>query len=326
MSQNSDSPAKASDMPILRKAKTVLRISYTLPFVLASLTGVTYGLTRTDNLLLGILIVSDVFVLSLFANLSNDYFDHRSGADKTRFASDDPEFREAAWKIMGNKVYWEGNSFDIGYLSERTGKVILAVLAALALGIGVPIILLGGWIVIPLGLVAFFLSYFYTAPPLNLGARGLGELDVLASFTCMSFFSYYVIEPVFDVEMLMISLAVGISVFMMRLVDEMTGYQAHVAASEKDLCVRLGLEGAVRLASYVLVVFYIVAAGLLLFSLTYFILFLTLISAFRIVRFLGDKQDRFRFVRPVFETLKVAVGTEILIILALSAQNVLTYL
>jgi len=326
MSQSSDSPAKASDMPILRKAKTVLRISYTLPFVLASLTGVAFGLTKADNLVLGTLIVSDVFVLSLFANLSNDYFDHKSGADKSRFSNDDPEFQEAARKIMGNKVYWEGNSFDIGYLSERTGKIILALLAAVAVGIGVPIILLGGWVVIPLGLIALFLSYFYTAPPLNLGARGLGELDVLASFTCMSFFSYFIVRPVFDVEMLVISFAVGISVFMMRLVDEMTGYRAHVAAKEKDLCVLFGLEGAVRLESYVLVVFYVVVASLLLFNLTYLMLFLTLVPAFKIVKFLGDKRDRFRFVRPVFETLKVAIGTEILVILALSAQTVLTYL
>jgi hypothetical protein len=72
MTESSATTAKASEMPILRKAKTVLRISYTLPFVLASLTGVAFGLTKTDNLLLGALIVSDVFLLSLFANLSND--------------------------------------------------------------------------------------------------------------------------------------------------------------------------------------------------------------------------------------------------------------
>jgi len=109
-------------------------------------------------------------------------------------------------------------------------------------------------------------------------------------------------------------------------VDEMTGYRAHVAAKEKDLCVRLGLEGAVRLESYVLVVFYVVVASLSLFNLTYLMLFLTLAPAFKIVKYLGDKQDRFRFIRPVFETLKVAVGTEVLIILALSAQTALTYL
>jgi len=313
-------------MPILRKAKTVLRISYTLPFVLASVTGVVFGLTKTDHILLGILVIADVFFLSLFANLSNDYFDHKSGADKKRFMNDNPEVWQAARKIMGEKVYWDGNSFDLGYVSDRSGKILVACLAGAAIGIGIPIILLGGWIALPLGLIALALSLFYTAPPFNLGARGLGEVDVFASFTCMSYFSYFIVHQVFSVEMLMISFAVGISVMLMRIVDEMTGYEAHVAAKEKDLAVRLGLEGTVKFVSYVLVAFFVVIGSLLLFNLTYILLFLNLVPAFRIVKFLTNKQDMFRFIRPVFQTLAMAMGTEILVILALSVRSALTYL
>jgi len=310
----------------LRKAKTVLRISYTIPFVLASVTGVAFGLTMSSDLLLGALIVSDVFILALFANLSNDYFDHKSGADKNRFMTDDPELWQAARKIMGEKVYWEGNAFDLGFITERSGKMIMAGLVAAAVGIGIPIILLGGWIVIPLGLVALALSFFYTAPPLNLGARGLGEIDVLASFACMSYFSYFVVHQVLSLEMLMIALAVGLAVMMMRIVDETNGYEAHVAAGEKDLCVRLGLEGAVRLVTYLVIVYFVVVGSLLLFDLTYVILFLNLVPAARLVRYLGNKSDAFRFIRPVFQTLALAIGTEILVIIALTARTALTYL
>lgn len=313
-------------MPILRKAKTVLRISYTLPFVLASVTGVVFGLTKTDHVLLGMLIVIDVFFLSLFANLSNDYFDHKSGADRTRFMNDNPEVWQAARKIMGEKVYWDGNSFDLGYVTDKSGKILVACLAGVAVGIGIPIILLGGWIVVPLGLIALALSVFYTAPPLNLGARGFGEVDVLASFMCMSYFSYFVVCHVFSLEMLMISLAIGISVMLMRIVDQMTGYEAHVAAKEKDLSVRLGLEGTVRFVSYVVGAYFVVVGSLLIFDLTYLLLLLGLVPALRIIKFLGNKQDVFRFIRPVFQTLALAVGTEILVILALSVQSALTYL
>jgi len=310
----------------LARLKTTLRISYSLPFLLASLTGVAFALTKGGDAALGMLIACDVFVFALFANLANDYYDHMSGADKTRFKDDDPEFQKAALEIMGKRLYWDGNAFDLDYVSERTGKTVMGVLAATALMIGVAIVYIAGSVAVPLGLIAFFLSYFYTAPPLNLGARGLGELDVLASFACMSFFSYYVMVQEFSAPMLLIALAVGLSVLLMRLVDEMTGYEAHLKAGEKDLCVRLGLEGAVRLVPYLLIVLYALAAMLLLYSVTYALLFLTVMTSVKIVRYLRAVDDRFRFVRPVFETMKLAVGTEILVILALIAQTAWTYL
>ena len=71
-------------------------------------------------------------------------------------------------------------------------------------------------LVIILGLISLALAYFYTAPPLNLGARGLGEIDVFLSFTMMSFFSYYVIVQQFNWTMLFLSLTVGITVMLMR--------------------------------------------------------------------------------------------------------------
>ncbi len=326
MSYAQEPSGKSSELPLLRRAKTILRISYTIPFVLASVTGVAFGLTKVDHLLLGALIVVDVFFLALFANLSNDYFDHKSGADKNRFTSGNPEIWQEARKIMGERMYWEGNAFDLGFISERSGKILLACIAGAAVGIGVPIIMLGGWVVIPLGLIALALSFFYTAPPLNLGARGLGEIDVMASFVCMSYFSYFVVHQVLSLEMLLIALAVGLSVMMMRLVDQTNGYDAHVAAGEKDLSVRLGLEGVVRLVSVLLFVYFVIVGLLLLFSLAYLVLFLNLVPASRIVKMLGNKTDAFRFIRPVPQTLALAIGGEVLVIIALTGRSVLTSL
>lgn len=327
MAETSDSTTAEQLVPLRRRLKTILRVSYSIPFVMASLTGVAFALTKVDELLLGIAIAADVFVFSLFANLANDYYDHKSGADKDRFMNEDPEFRKEAFRIMGERFYWEGNAFDLGWITEKGGLLLLFGLAAAALAIAVPIILWVGWIVIPLGLIAFFLSYFYTAPPLNLGARGLGEADVLLSFSMMSFFAYYVMVQEFSVEMLLLSTTVGMGVMMMRLVDEMNGYKSHVRAGEKDLCVRLGLNRAVKLVIGVMVMLYAIIGSLtLFFDLTYAVMFLSLPLAYRAGKFLNDEADPFRFVRPVFYTFSLAFSNELLIILALTAQTALTYL
>jgi len=293
---------------------------------MASLTGVAFALRTEDELLLALLIPLDVFLLSLFANLSNDYFDHKSGADKDRFMEKDPEFREAAYKIMGKKVYWEGNAFDLKYISERGGLVLMMALAASAAAVAIPILWARGVEVLVLGGIGLFISFFYTAPPLNLGAKGYGEMCVFLSFMFMSFFSYWVIVEDFSATMLLLSITVAIGVTMMRLVDEMNGYEIHVSHGEKDLAVRFGLEGAITIVRVLIVVLYVVIIALAVLNLTYALMLLTAPVAYKIAKILADKNDKFRFVRPIFNMFMLAAGNEALIIIALTAQTALTYL
>ena len=226
------------------KVRNVFRISYTLNFVFAALVGVAFAWTVVPEWTIGTLIVLDVFFLALFVNISNDYFDHKSGADENRWkkysVANDKDLRE----MFNEKIYWSGNAFDRGIVSDRTGKVIIASLAVIAVLLAIPILLFGGWMVLLMGGVAFFLSYFYTAPPLNLGARGLGEVDVLLSFTFLSLFPYVVLVNDINLEMFLISITVGLCVMLLRSVDQMSGYEAHKAAGEKDFSVRFGLDGS----------------------------------------------------------------------------------
>ena len=239
---------------LYRTLLNMLRISYTLPFVMASVTGAAFALTVCDEWLLAAVIPLDIFFFALFANLSNDYFDHRSGTDATRFDFLTKEREEAIKELYDERVYWEGNIFDRGEVSERTGKLVLALILALAIITAVPIIRHGGPLVIVLGAIGLFLAYFYTAPPLNLGARGLGELDVGVSFFMMAFFTYYVIWPEWSWQMFLIALLVGTSVMLMRFVDQMSGYEAHLKGGERDWCVRLGLERAVTVVGAIILV------------------------------------------------------------------------
>ncbi|MCX6650259.1 MAG: prenyltransferase [Methanomassiliicoccales archaeon] len=308
-----------------RKILNLLRISYTLPFVMASVTGAAFALMMNGDLLLAFLIPLDVFFLAMFVNITNDYFDHKSGTDSTRFDFMTPELKETIKEVYDERIYWDGNTFDKGEVSERHGRIIIALIALGALLVSIPIIMHGGWLVIVLGAVGFFLAYFYTAPPLNLGARGLGELDVGTSFFMMSFFTYYVIVGQWFWEMFLLGLTVGLTVMLMRFVDQMSGYEAHVKGGEKDWCVRLGLERAVKAVAVLLVVLYAIIIGLILFDPLYALLLLTIPMARSLMRMLHNKEDKLRFIRPAPQVFKLVLGNQILIIISLIVQSVLPW-
>jgi len=308
------------------KVRNVLRIAYTLPFVLASITGVAYALTLEQEWLIALLIPLDVFVLAMFVNLTNDYYDFRSGVDKARFEIMDAAMSDPSNKSLTNKVFWQGNSFDRGLISERTGQLLIANLALVAIALSIPIILYGGWIVVVLGLIAFFLAFFYTAPPLNLGARGLGELDVMISFALISFFSYYVIAQELALAPVLIALTVGLNAMNMRIVDEMSGLEAHQRTGEKDLVVIFGVDGAANIMLAIMVIMYGLCATLCYFDPLFLLLFITLPLALRAQRRMRDRADKFRVMRPVLDVLKLAVGHALLLIIVLSTRIALTYL
>jgi len=307
------------------KVKNVLRVIYTLPFVLASVTGVAFALTIDQQWLIALLIPLDVFFLALFVNLSNDYYDHKSGSDQERFEMIDQSFAEEVSHKVSRTLYWQGNSFDRGLISEKAGKVLLVGIATTAVLLAIPILLYGGWIVLVLGAIAFFLSFFYTAPPLRLGARGFGELDVFLSFAMMSFFSFYVIAQEFNLEALLIAFTVGINVMLMRIIDEMSGLEAHKKAGEKDLVVRFGIDKVTSIIIGILVAMYALCAMLVAYNITFLLLFLTLPFSINMVRHLRDKQDKFHIIKPVLDVLKLATMHAVLVVIALSMQSALTF-
>jgi 1,4-dihydroxy-2-naphthoate octaprenyltransferase len=267
----------------------------------------------------------DIFFFALFANLSNDYFDHRSGTDATRFDFLTKEREEAIKELYDERVYWEGNIFDRGEVSERTGKLVLTLILALAIITAVPIIRHGGPLVIVLGAIGLFLAYFYTAPPLNLGARGLGELDVGVSFFMMAFFTYYVIWPEWSWQMFLIALLVGTSVMLMRFIDQMSGYEAHIKGGERDWCVRLGLERAVTAVGAILLVIHAMQLVLVYFHPVFLVLLLTVPMSRRMMKGLHNKEDELRFIRPAPQIVKMVIVSEVLIVISLIVQSALPW-
>jgi 1,4-dihydroxy-2-naphthoate octaprenyltransferase len=306
------------------KTKEVLRIAYTLPFVLASVVGVAFALTVVDEYLIALLIPICVLFLALFVNFSNDYFDHRSGVDKLRFSYyEDPELKEEISKLFNQKVFWSGNSLDRGIITDAQGRLLLVLLAVAAVFVAIPIVLYAGWLAVVLGIIGLALAFFYTAPPVNLGARGLGELDVFLSFTMMAFFSYFVLAQVFDWPMLFLALAIGSAVMLMRISDEAPGYPSHLQKGEKNLLVRFGIGNIAKIEVVLIVMIYSFITMAILFEPFLVLLYLTIPIAIGAIRMLNT-DDRLRLWRPIPQFLKLAVGIEVLAIIALIARTVWT--
>jgi len=278
--------------------------------------GVAFALAAQQDWLLAVLIPVDVLFLALFVNFSNDYFDHKSGVDKLRFEHDsDPELRRELLELFDQKLFWSGNSLDRGIITEGQGKVLMAVLVACAVVVAIPIILYGGWTVVLLGIIALLLAFFYTAPPVNLGARGFGETDVLVSFSMIAFFSYYVIVPRFDWTMLFLALAIGTAAMIMRISDATPGYASHVQKGERDLVVRIGLENVTKLEAVLVLVVYAFVGLAALAHWPFALLFLAAPIAFKALR-VQRTTDRLQYWRPIPLFLLQTVALEVLTVVA----------
>ena len=285
-----DQPSK-DELSMLTRVNLIFRFSYTIPFLLASVCGVVYAVPYDVPWHIMVLIPVAVLLLALFVNFSNDYFDHKSGVDKKVNDRKSRTRDNLMTSDAVKRVYWEGNQFDTGLVTERQGKAIMAALLVLIVIVALPVIAYGGWSVVVMGLIGAALAFFYTAPPVNLGARGLGEVSVAISFFMMCFCSFYVATGTLTVEILLFSVMIGIIVGLMRLIDSMSANDVHLEMHEVNMSIRLGTEGTVRAIKAVVVIAYVLAALMCYYNLLNVLLFATLLITVKMVRVIDARRE-----------------------------------
>ncbi|MCX7835905.1 MAG: 1,4-dihydroxy-2-naphthoate octaprenyltransferase [bacterium] len=102
-------------------------------------------------------------LIQIGTNISNDYFDWKKGAD-------------TAERIGPTRVT------QSGLLSPNQVKLGFIIAFALAIVVGIPLALRGGWIIVFIGLSSVLLGIFYTAGPFAIAYRGLSEIFVILYF------------------------------------------------------------------------------------------------------------------------------------------------
>lgn len=209
------------------------------PFFTASIVPVLLGTavawSETGRFSLSLLLLTLVAGVCVHAgtNIANDYFDHKSRNDEINVEYVRP---------------FSGGSRLIqkGLLSPRTVLIESLVLFAVGDAIGVYLTVKVGPAILILGVIGAFCGFFYTAPPVNIAARGIGELTVGLNFgVLMTLGSYYVQTGRFSVGAFLASLPVAILIADVLYINEFPDFTADKAVGKTHLVVRLGKERAV---------------------------------------------------------------------------------
>ncbi|MBN1392464.1 MAG: 1,4-dihydroxy-2-naphthoate octaprenyltransferase [Sedimentisphaerales bacterium] len=198
-----------------------------------------------------------LFVLALLAtmflhsgaNIANDYFDHTSRND---------------WLNKNPTPFSGGRRYiQQGILSPKATLVLA--LTALTIGscLGIFIVYLTRSIfILILGLIGLLGGFFYTAPPLRLGYRCLGEPVIGLLFGILPVYgSYYLQTQVLDTTPLIPAVVVGILIFLVIFINEFPDVTADAAVNKRTLVVRFGVPVSVWIYRISLITSYLIAAG-----------------------------------------------------------------
>jgi 1,4-dihydroxy-2-naphthoate octaprenyltransferase len=211
-----------------------------LPFLSATFVPVALGVAvaayhREWHWWLALLTLVAAACVHLGLNVANDVFDTTSGADQANV----------------NPTQFSGGSRVILYGLLSLRQMVLLMVGFWAVGAGIGLFLAairGFWPLFWIGAVGMFLSVFYTAPPLRLVHRGLGELCVALGFgPVMTIGAYYVQARAWSWEAIYASLPVAILIALILYVNEVPDRPGDAAAGKRTLPVRLSKDGVIAL-------------------------------------------------------------------------------
>jgi 1,4-dihydroxy-2-naphthoate octaprenyltransferase len=119
-----------------------------------------------------------------------------------------------------------------------------------------------------LGLVGLLGGFFYTATPVKLGYRCIGELVIALLFGLFPVYgSYYLQTGLIDAIPLLPACVVGILIFLVIFVNEFPDLQADAAVNKRTLVVRLGVSASVWIYRTALAASFLIAAVMMIYPL-----------------------------------------------------------
>lgn len=160
------------------------------------------------------------------ANVLNDYFDSRSGADAAN--------QHGMFPFSGGARFIQN-----GHVSERdTGLWGMALMGLVALA-GLLLALHSGGGLLLIGAAGLLLAWAYSAPPLALMSRGLGELTVAACWWLVVVGADYVQREQFFVIPAYVAVGYAVMVATILLICGVPDIEADRAVGKHTLATRL---------------------------------------------------------------------------------------
>jgi len=209
-----------------------------VPFLTATIVPILLGavIARSHGYsawLLTTLALLGASCIHLGLNVLNDIFDVSSGADvenvtPTPFSGGS---RVVLYGLVGRRSMW----------------TLALVLFALGSAIGGYLALTRATEILWLGIAGVALAIFYTAPPLKLVYRGLGDIAVAAGFgPIMTLGSYAVVAQRVSFEAFYASLPVALLVMLILYVNQVPDRLGDERAGKRTVAVRFGREWIIR--------------------------------------------------------------------------------
>jgi 1,4-dihydroxy-2-naphthoate octaprenyltransferase len=292
-------------MTAVSKLKTYIlatRPQFFTAIIVPILLGAVAAWKVTDKLN-GFLLILTLLAAILFhagMNVINDYYDELNLTDShntepmTPFAG-------------GSRMIQKG----LMTLHETLGLAVT--LLALGSIVGLYLAYTVGYPLLLLGCFGLFTGFFYSAPPIFLASRGLGELTVGLNFGVLPVLgSYYVQSNTIGLEALLLSLPVALLITAIIYINEFPDIEPDTLAGKRNLVVRFHNKGA-RLG--ILILLALAIAAIVIPVLLNYLPAITLISVFGLIplfiagiRLIRDSTER----TSLFVTIQLVIFSHLL--------------
>ena len=186
-----------------------------------------------------------MWFLNLGTNLANDYYDAKSGNDELN--------KHPTPFSGGSRVIQEG--------LIKPSKILIVSIVFFALGSAIGLYLnyiSKGNIILILGIIGVIFGFFYTAPPLKLAYRGIGEIIVALGFGPLPVLgAYYIQAGQLSIIPIIASIPIAILIYLVLFINEFPDLEPDRDAGKITFVVRLGKERAKNLYYALLISVYI---------------------------------------------------------------------
>lgn len=194
-----------------------------VPILLAGAVALQNHVFRIIPFLLALI---GTMALQAGANLVNEYFDYRRGADELKQAG-------------------QGMTIKHNILSPR--EVLMGAIVTIILGslIGIYLVSQSGSLLWIIGIIGVLAAITYTAGPFPLAYNGLGELTAGIVFGPLVVVgAYYVMDTDISFNLVLISLPIGFMVAAILHANNIRDYEADKAVNKRTTTVLFGLSFA----------------------------------------------------------------------------------
>jgi 1,4-dihydroxy-2-naphthoate octaprenyltransferase len=164
-------------------------------------------------------------------NVLNDYYDALNGSDAAN--------TERRFPFTGGSRFIQN-----GVLSLAATRVFGYALLAAVVPAGLVLAWRSGAGLVWIGLAGLAIGWAYSAPPLKLMSRGLGELAVACGWLIVVLGADYVQRGAFSLTPLAAGLGYGLHVANLLYINQFPDLKADAAAGKLNLVVRLGPDRA----------------------------------------------------------------------------------